>query len=72
MSDLAIIAQGDTVRIVKGTKHRLKLGTVEHIGHSTGLPIDVVPLYLVKLDVGTCVFLRDEIERVQDGEVRNA
>lgn len=63
--------EGDTVRIVKGTKHWHKTGTIEHIGHSTGLPVDVVPLYIVRLkNIGPLVFLRDELERITPEESR--
>lgn len=62
--------EGDTVRVVKGTKYYHRTGTLERIGHSTGRLFDVVPLYIVRLSVGPLVFLREEIERVTPEESR--
>ena len=57
--------EGDTVRAKRG-KYRGRTGTLEHIGHSTGLLIDVVPLYIVRIEhAGPLVYERDEIERVE-------
>ncbi len=60
------LREGDRVRVLRG-QHWNKIGTIEHIGHSTE-----IPLYLVKLDAfgRTLVFLRDELERVES-EVHN-
>jgi len=63
-------AEGDPVRIVstqtKDNPHRGKTGTIDHIGHSTGLLIDSVPLYFVNIpgEEKPLVFLIDEIEPV--------
>ena len=58
----------DLVRVKKGKgrKHGGKIGPIERTDHLS----DSVPLYFVKLDAGTFVFLRDEIERVES-EVGN-
>ena len=57
--------EGDMVKVIHG-RYYGKTGPITHITHSTGLSVDVVPLYLVQLNTGTCVFLRHEIERVED------
>ena len=54
--------QGDRVRILKG-QYKGRTGTIERTGYSTGLLIDSVPLYFVRLDL--LVYERDHIERVE-------
>ena len=70
MTDLAIqvLHEGIYVRVKKGKgrKHGGKIGPIERTDHLS----DSVPLYFVKLDAGTFVFLRDEIERVTPEESR--
>jgi hypothetical protein len=57
-------AEGDRVRIKKG-QYAGRTGTIERIGYSSGLLIDSVPLYFVRLDL--LVYERDHIERVESG-----